>query len=85
MVDMERRPLGRLQTGTRCQNGELFGLQDDARLSVVPAAVALESAAAAAAEALTVSPTTTPDPVHACLDLLIEAESGLLHLSNGDA
>ncbi|HYE99381.1 MAG TPA: family 1 glycosylhydrolase [Planctomycetota bacterium] len=33
----------------------------------------------------TVSPTYVPDLVHACLDLLIDAESGLWHLANGGA
>jgi dTDP-4-dehydrorhamnose reductase len=38
-----------------------------------------------AASDLTVSPTYVPDLVHACLDLLIDGESGIWHLSNGGA
>jgi dTDP-4-dehydrorhamnose reductase len=34
---------------------------------------------------LTVSPTYLPDLVHACLDLLIDGESGVWHLTNGGA
>ncbi|MEX2561343.1 MAG: sugar nucleotide-binding protein, partial [Pirellulales bacterium] len=35
-----------------------------------------------AADDTTVSPTYVPDLVHACLDLLIDAESGVWHLAN---
>ena len=35
-----------------------------------------------AADDMTVSPTYVPDLVHACLDLLIDGESGLWHLTN---
>jgi dTDP-4-dehydrorhamnose reductase len=34
---------------------------------------------------MTVSPTYVPDLVNACLDLLIDKESGIWHLSNGQA
>ncbi|MBJ6985205.1 sugar nucleotide-binding protein [Luteimonas sp. MC1750] len=37
----------------------------------------------AAAEDVTVSPTYVPDLVHACLDLLVDGESGVWHLTNG--
>ncbi|HEY4529946.1 MAG TPA: sugar nucleotide-binding protein [Luteimonas sp.] len=39
----------------------------------------------AAATDVTVSPTYVPDLVHACLDLLVDGESGLWHLTNGQA
>jgi dTDP-4-dehydrorhamnose reductase len=39
----------------------------------------------AAADDLVVSPTYVPDLVNACLDLLIDGESGLWHLTNGEA
>jgi dTDP-4-dehydrorhamnose reductase len=38
-----------------------------------------------AASDLTVSPTYVPDLVHACLDLVIDRESGVWHLTNGSA
>ncbi len=38
-----------------------------------------------AANDLTVSPTYVPDLVNACLDLLIDRESGIWHLTNGEA
>lgn len=38
-----------------------------------------------AADDLTVSPTYVPDLVHACLDLLIDGESGIWHLANSGA
>ena len=39
----------------------------------------------AAADDLTVSPTYVPDLVHACLDLLIDRETGIWHVTNGGA
>lgn len=39
----------------------------------------------AAADDLTVSPTYVPDLVHACLDLLIDREAGVWHVTNGGA
>jgi len=39
----------------------------------------------AAARDLVVSPTYVPDLVQTCLDLLIDQESGIWHLSNGEA
>jgi dTDP-4-dehydrorhamnose reductase len=39
----------------------------------------------AAASDMTVSPTYVPDLVHACLDLLIDGEAGIWHLTNGAA
>jgi dTDP-4-dehydrorhamnose reductase len=38
-----------------------------------------------AASDLTVSPTYVPDLVHACLDLIIDGERGVWHLTNGSA
>ena len=38
-----------------------------------------------AASDQTVSPTYVPDLVHACLDLLVDGETGVWHLSNGHA
>ena len=38
-----------------------------------------------AASDLTVSPTYVPDLVHACLDLLVDGECGIWHLTNGEA
>ena len=39
----------------------------------------------AAADDVTITPTYVPDLVHECLDLLIDGECGIWHLSNGDA
>jgi dTDP-4-dehydrorhamnose reductase len=38
-----------------------------------------------AAGDVTISPTYVPDLVHACLDLLIDGEAGIWHLTNGEA
>jgi dTDP-4-dehydrorhamnose reductase len=39
----------------------------------------------AAAKDITVSPTYVPDLVHTCLDLLVDGEAGIWHLTNGEA
>jgi dTDP-4-dehydrorhamnose reductase len=52
---------------------------------VVQALGALEAGAPfAAASDITVSPTYVPDLVHTCLDLIIDRESGVWHLTNGE-
>ena len=51
---------------------------------VAQALGALETGAPfAAANDITVSPTYVPDLVHTCLDLIIDRESGVWHLTNG--
>ncbi|MES3025684.1 MAG: sugar nucleotide-binding protein [Pseudomonadota bacterium] len=62
-----------------------FGPWDDANF-LARALGALEAGAPfAAAGDLTVSPTYVPDLVHACLDLMIDGEQGIWHLTNGGA
>jgi dTDP-4-dehydrorhamnose reductase len=45
----------------------------------------LEGGTFHAANDIVISPTYVPDLVHACLDLLIDRESGIWHLTNGQA
>ena len=65
--------------------GPLFDPWDDHD----PLTTALQALVAAGAAPLrgtaTVSPTYAPDLVHACLDLLVDGESGLWHLANEGA
>ena len=62
-----------------------FGPWDEHNFLAQSLCAAREGRTVWAAEHSTITPTYVPDLVHACLDLLIDGESGLWHLSNGDA
>jgi dTDP-4-dehydrorhamnose reductase len=62
-----------------------FGPWDKANFVTQVLETLARGAPCAAASDLTVSPTYVPDLVHACLDLVIDRESGLWHLTNGAA
>jgi dTDP-4-dehydrorhamnose reductase len=65
------------------RTSSFFGPWDEFSF-VAQALTALESGAPfAAANDITVSPTYVPDLVHTCLDLLIDRENGVWHLTNG--
>jgi dTDP-4-dehydrorhamnose reductase len=65
------------------RTSSFFGPWDEFNF-VAQALSALESGAPfAAANDITVSPTYVPDLVHTCLDLIIDRESGVWHLTNG--
>ena len=65
------------------RTSSFFGPWDEFNF-VAQAMDALESGAPfAAANDITVSPTYVPDLVHSCLDLIIDRESGVWHLTNG--
>jgi dTDP-4-dehydrorhamnose reductase len=65
------------------RTSSFFGPWDEFNF-VAQALAALESGAPfSAANDITVSPTYVPDLVHTCLDLLIDREHGVWHLTNG--
>jgi dTDP-4-dehydrorhamnose reductase len=65
------------------RTSSFFGPWDEFNF-VAQALSTLESGAPfAAANDITVSPTYVPDLVHACLDLVIDRECGVWHLTNG--
>jgi dTDP-4-dehydrorhamnose reductase len=65
------------------RTSSFFGPWDEFNF-VAQALTALESGAPfSAANDITVSPTYVPDLVHTCLDLLIDRENGVWHLTNG--
>jgi dTDP-4-dehydrorhamnose reductase len=67
------------------RTSSFFGPWDEFNF-VARALVALESGAPFAAPSdITVSPTYVPDLAHACLDLVIDRECGVWHLTNGEA
>ena len=62
-----------------------FGPWDEYNYITVALRALQEGRAFMAAKDLTISPTYVPDLVNACLDLAIDGESGVWHLSNGNA
>jgi dTDP-4-dehydrorhamnose reductase len=62
-----------------------FGPWDEYNFVTVALSTIAAGRAFVAADDATISPTYIPDLVHACLDLLIDGERGLWHLSNTGA
>ncbi|NHZ99804.1 family 1 glycosylhydrolase [Massilia sp. CCM 8734] len=80
----ERAVLERQPGALVVRTSSFFGPWDSHNF-VTQALASLESGAPfAAASDITVTPTYVPDLVNACLDLAIDKESGLWHLTNGD-
>jgi len=67
------------------RTSSFFGPWDSGNFATLALAALREGRSFAAADDHVVSPTYVPDLVHACLDLLIDGESGLWHLTNGHA
>lgn len=67
------------------RTSSFFGPWDEHNFVTIALRALRAGRAFAAADDLVVSPTYVPDLVNACLDLLIDGESGLWHLTNGDA
>lgn len=65
------------------RTSSFFGPWDACNFVTVALAALSESRSFAVADDVTVSPTYVPDLVHACLDLLIDREAGVWHLTNG--
>ncbi|TFW22754.1 family 1 glycosylhydrolase [Duganella callida] len=84
-AEAERRVLAVLPQALMVRSSAFFGPWD--RHNFISRALAALAAGQPfrAATDLVVSPTHVPDLAHACLDLLIDGESGIWHLSNGGA
>jgi dTDP-4-dehydrorhamnose reductase len=82
-VEGERTVLDANPSALVVRTSSFFGPWDEFNF-VAQALNALESGAPfAAAGDITVSPTYVPDLVHCCLDLIIDRECGVWHLTNG--
>jgi dTDP-4-dehydrorhamnose reductase len=82
-VEGERTVLDANPSALVVRTSSFFGPWDEFNF-VAQALNALESGAPfAAAHDITVSPTYVPDLVHCCLDLIIDRECGVWHLTNG--
>jgi len=84
MVNIERRVLRSCPEALIVRTGPVFGLWSDGD-PLARALHALSDDRVFAAHDVTISPTFAPDLVNACLDLLIDRESGVVHLCNRGA
>ncbi|WP_250536584.1 family 1 glycosylhydrolase [Caballeronia sp. AZ10_KS36] len=85
MVETEREVLRRLPEALVVRTGPVFGLWDCEDFLAPTLHALAQDRAFVAAKDVTISPTYAPDLVHACLDLLIDRESGIVHLSSRGA
>lgn len=84
-ADAEARVLDAHPAAMVVRTSSFFGPWDEHNFVTIALRALRAGRAFAAADDLVVSPTYVPDLVHACLDLLIDGESGLWHLTNGEA
>jgi dTDP-4-dehydrorhamnose reductase len=84
-AEAERRVLDSDPQALVIRTSAFFGPWDGHNFVTQALAALGEGRPFAAASDMTVSPTYVPDLVNACLDLLIDKESGIWHLSNGAA
>jgi len=80
----ERKVLDTYPEALVIRTSALFGPWDPSNFVTRALRTLDQGEAFAAASDLTVSPTYVPDLVHACLDLLIDGEQGIWHLTNAE-
>nr|WP_307722078.1 family 1 glycosylhydrolase [Pseudoduganella albidiflava] len=84
-AEAERRVLAVNPDVLMVRTSAFFGPWDQHNFVTLALQALQEGRAFTAASDLVVSPTYVPDLVQTCLDLLIDNESGIWHLSNGEA
>jgi dTDP-4-dehydrorhamnose reductase len=82
-AEAERRVLDSDPQALVVRTSAFFGPWDEHNFVTQALAALGEGRPFAAAGDMTVSPTYVPDLVNACLDLLIDKECGIWHLTNG--
>ncbi|HZV64270.1 MAG TPA: family 1 glycosylhydrolase [Telluria sp.] len=82
-AEAEQRVLERHPPAMVVRTSSFFGPWDEANFVTQALDALAQGRPFAAAHDITVSPTYVPDLVNACLDLLIDRESGVWHLTNG--
>jgi len=81
-VEAERRVLERLPSALVVRTGAFFGPWDEYNFVTLTLSALARGERFAAADDVVVSPTYVPDLVHTSLDLLIDEEQGVWHLTN---
>jgi len=84
-AEAEKRVLDRHSDSIVIRTSSFFGPWDNHNFVTLALRELTRGRPFLAARDLTVSPTYVPDLVHACLDLLIDGENGIWHLTNGRA
>jgi dTDP-4-dehydrorhamnose reductase len=84
-AEAERKVLGTHPTSLVVRTSSFFGPWDSHNFLTQALRALSEGTPFAAANDVIVSPTYVPDLVNACLDLLVDRESGLWHLTNAQA
>lgn len=84
-AEAEKRVLDRHPDALVIRTSSFFGPWDEHNFITLALRTLRTGQPFVAAQDLTVSPTYVPDLVHHCLDLLIDREAGLWHLTNGQA
>ena len=84
-AEAERLVLGTHPTSLIIRTSSFFGPWDRHNFVTLALRALSQDEPFIAASDMTVSPTYVPDLVHACLDLLVDRECGIWHLTNGEA
>jgi dTDP-4-dehydrorhamnose reductase len=84
-AEAERRVLEALPSALVVRTSAFFGPWDDANFAVRALQTLERGHTLRAATDIVISPTYVPDLVHAALDLLVDGESGIWHLTNDGA
>lgn len=84
-AEAEKRVLDRHPDALVIRTSSFFGPWDEHNFITLALRTLRSGQPFVAAQDLTVSPTYVPDLVHHCLDLLIDRETGIWHLTNGHA
>lgn len=84
-AEAERRVLERHPQAMVVRTSSFFGPWDRHNFVTIALQVLEQGETFIAAEDVLVSPTYVPDLVHTCLDLLVDRESGIWHITNGGA
>jgi dTDP-4-dehydrorhamnose reductase len=84
-AEAEQQVLDRHAGALVVRTSAFFGPWDHYNFITMGLKALAEGTPFAAAKDITVSPTYVPDLVHTCLDLLVDGEAGIWHLTNGEA
>jgi dTDP-4-dehydrorhamnose reductase len=84
-AEAEKRVLDQHPSALVIRTSSFFGPWDEHNFVTLALRTLQARQPFVAAQDLTVSPTYVPDLVHHCVDLLIDREGGIWHLTNGEA
>ncbi|HEV7330523.1 MAG TPA: family 1 glycosylhydrolase [Flavisolibacter sp.] len=83
-AEAERMILQENEDALLVRTSSFFGPWDSANFVATTLAALREDLPVKAAADVYVTPTYVPDLVHACLDLMLDGDAGIVHISNGE-